>query len=298
LNWYGDETTQADAAAYLKPNPEDRNVSPWQLSDYVNDFTGLRSTVHSGGNIELLKRLIAAGFPVVIEKGYEPNTSGSIGWFGHYLTVFAFDENEQVFYSMDTYLRVDEQTGRADSYQEIEDYWREFNYTFYVVYRPEQEQEVFRIIGQDLLDPTTMWEKTAQRAQADIDLNPDDAFAWYNLGTSLTRLGEITGEAEFYQNGAAAFDQARTIGLPPRMLWYEFRPYLAYMKTGRYEDMIELADSILASQGGQNVEETYLYKGHALLYKGDVAGATAAYQRALQLNENFYPAEIALQSIG
>jgi len=298
LNWYGDETTQTEAASYLKPNPEDRNVSPWQLSDYVNEFTELRSTVHSGGDLQLLKRLIAAGYPVVIEKGYEPDTSGSTGWFGHYLTVFGFDETEQVFYSMDTYLKVDPTTGRADSYEEFESYWQNFNYSFYVVYRPEQEEEVFAIIGPELLDPLTMWEKAAVRAQDEVAADSDNAFAWFNLGTSLTRLGELTGEAEYYENGAAAFDQARTIGLPPRMLWYEFRPYLAYMKVGRYSDMLELADAVLAMQGGLNVEETYLYKGHAQLFQGDVRGAADSYQRALELNENFYPAEIALQSIG
>jgi hypothetical protein len=298
LNWYGDETTQTDAAAYLKPNPEDRNVSPWQLSDYVNEFSELRSTVHSGGNIEMVKRLVAAGFPVVIEKGYEPDTEGASGWFGHYLTVFGYDDREGVLYSMDTYLRVDPVNGRADSYEEIEYYWQHFNYTFYVVYEPDQEQIVFDIIGPELLDPLTMWESAAVRAQEDVDENPENAFAWFNLGTSLTRIGEITGEAEFYQNGAAAFDQARTIGLPPRMLWYEFRPYLAYMKVGRYDDMLEIADAVFATQGGLNVEETYLYQGHALLFQGDVNGAANAYERALELNENFYPAEIALQSLG
>ena len=69
------------------------------------------------------------------------------------------------------------------------------------------------------------------------------------------------------------------------------------MKVGRYEDMIELADSVLATQGGRNVEETYLYQGHALLFEGDVGGASAAYPRAIELNENFYPAEIALDSL-
>ncbi|MGD2049846.1 MAG: C39 family peptidase [Chloroflexota bacterium] len=298
LNWYGDETTQTEAAAYLKPNPEDRNVSPWQLSDYVNEFSELRSTVHSGGDIELVKRLVAAGFPVVIEKGYEPNTDGASGWFGHYLTVFGYDDREGVLYSMDTYLKVDPVNGRADPYEEIERYWQHFNYTFYVVYEPEQEQEVLELIGPELLDPLTMWESAAMQAQEDIEKDPENAFAWFNLGTSLTRMGEITGETEFYENGAAAFDQARTIGLPPRMLWYEFRPYLAYMKIGRYDDMLEIADAVFATQGGLNVEETYLYQGHALLFQGDVNGAANAYERALQLNENFYPAEIALQSLG
>ncbi len=297
LNWYGDETTQVEAASYLKPNAEDRNVSPWQLSDYVNDFTELRSTVHSNGNLELLKRFIAAGYPVVIEKGYEPNTGGAQGWFGHYLTVFGFDETEEVFYSMDSYLKVDQTLGRADSYEEIEELWRHFNYNFYVVYEPEQEQEVYAMLGDGLLQPATMWQNAARRAQADLENDPNDAFIWFNLGTSLTRLGELTGDHQYYENGAAAFDQARSIGLPPRLLWYEFRPYLAYMKVGRYEDMIELADSVLATQGGRNVEETYLYQGHALLFNGDVRGASAAYERAIELNENFYPAAIALDSL-
>jgi hypothetical protein len=297
LNWYGDDTTQDDAASYLKPNPEDRNVSPWQLSDYVNDFTPLVSTVHAGGDLDMLRRFIAAGFPVVVEKGYEPNTARSEGWFGHYLTIFGYDEAEQTFDTMDTFLPVPEETGRADPYDVIEQYWQHFNYNFYVVYRPEQEEEVHQILGPDMLDPMTMWENAAQRAQADTDADPENAFAWFNLGTSLTRLGELTGEIEFYENGAAAFDQARTIGLPPRMLWYEFRPYLAYMKVGRYDDMITIADTVLETQGGRNVEETYLYMGHALLFQGDGPGAAAAYERALELNENFYPAEIALQSI-
>jgi hypothetical protein len=297
LNWYGNETTQATAASYLKPNAEDRNVSPWQLSDYVNEFTDLRSTVHSGGDLEMLKRFIAAGFPVVIEKGYEPNTTSSEGWFGHYLTVFGYDEEQRVFHSMDSYLKVDEIVGRADSYEDIERYWQQFNYTFYVVYEPDQESVVQAILGPDLLQPMRMWELSAQRAQAELERDPENAFAWFNLGTSLTRLGELTGSAGYYENGAAAFDKARTIGLPPRMLWYEFRPYLAYMKVGRYDDMIALADAVMATQGGRNVEETYLYMGHALLFQGDVAGASDAYRRAIELNENFYPAEIALQSI-
>ena len=65
LDHFGEDVTQEDVAAYLKPNREDRNVSPWQLNDYVNNFTSLRSTAHSGGDVETVKRLIAKGFPVV-----------------------------------------------------------------------------------------------------------------------------------------------------------------------------------------------------------------------------------------
>ncbi|MEW5987613.1 MAG: C39 family peptidase [Chloroflexota bacterium] len=297
LAWYGDPTTQTVAAAYLKPNPEDRNVSPWQLSDYVNDFTALKSTVHSGGNMELLKRFLAAGFPVVIEKGYEPNTAGAEGWYGHYLTVYGYDDTLEEIYTLDTYQQPYIDGNRVDTYEDILYYWQQFNYTFYVVYQPFQEETVHNILGPDLLDPIKMWQAASLKAQADIEAAPEDPFAWLNLGVSLTRLGEATGDAAYYQNGAAAFDQARTIGLPPRTLWYEFRPYMAYWKSGRFDDVMTLTDSVLANEGGRNVEETYYYRGLALLSQGKVTEAVAAFEQALALNTNFYPAQLVLDSL-
>jgi tetratricopeptide (TPR) repeat protein len=146
------------------------------------------------------------------------------------------------------------------------------------VYPPEQEALVYEMLGPAMLGRDTMWRRAAERAQSEIEADPHNAFAWFNLGTNLTRLGEMTGEAAYYENGAAAFDQASTLGLPPRILWYQFRPYIAYMRVGRYQDMLDLAAVTLSTQGGRNVEETYLYKGHALAFLGDVQGAAQAYR--------------------
>jgi Peptidase_C39 like family len=294
LNFYGDPTTQAEAAAWLKPNREDRNVSPWQMVDYVNERTNLRAFFGAGGDMELIKQLVAAGYPVVVEKGYELPTQG---WLGHYLTIFGYDDETGETVSMDTNLGPWDASGRYDKYEDLEYYWGQFNYNYFLVYPPEKEEEVYAILGPDMIDTQIMWQNAAAKAQAEMEADPENAFAWFNLGTSLTRLGELTGKTAFYENGAAAFDQAFILGLPPRILWYQYRPYIAYMKVGRYQDMIDLADAILESQGGRNVEETYLYKGHALVLQGDGPGAVIAYQQALRLNENFYPAEIALNSI-
>ncbi len=294
LNFWGDPTTQTEAAAYLKPNPEDRNVSPWQMADYVNEHTALRSSAHSGGTIDLIRTFIANGIPVIIEKGYEPNERE--GWYGHYLTVYGYDNEGQTLRSQDTYLGPWDNSGRADSYDEINAAWGEFNYSFFVIYQPFQETLVKAILG-DLSDPIQMWQDAALRAQTAIEANPQDGFGWFNLGTSLTRLGEQTGERHYYEQGAAAFDQAFILGMPPRTLWYEFRPYIAYMKTERYQDMLALADATLETPGGRNVEETYLYKGHALAFLGDISGARAAYQEGIKLNENSYPIQWALDSL-
>lgn len=295
LDYFGDSTTQTDAAEYLKPNPNDRNVSPWQISDYVNEFTSLSSTVHSGGTLEMLKRLIAAGYAPVVEKGADFDDGE--GWYGHYLTLFGYDDATETFTAMDTYSIPWAPDGSDFSYDEIMENWRAFNYTFYVVHPPAEQAQVFAIIGDELLDDERMWQRAAEMANEDIAKDPSDPFAWFNLGTAHTELGILTGSQEDYQKGAAAYDQARSIELPPRMLWYQFRPYMAYFKVGRMQDVIDLAEATAQSSGGQNVEETYYWLGNALSLTGEINGAADAYERALQINENFYYAQWALDSL-
>lgn len=299
LNFYQFDVNQGQVASVLKPNNEDRNVSPWQIAEYVNNHTNLRAAYYSGGTLDLLKQLIAAGIPVVIEKGYEPNTPNAEGWFGHYLTVFGYDDTTQKLNGMDTYLTPSNLArGFLEDYAVIERYWQQFNYTFYLVYRPDQEAAVNAILGPAMQDAETMWRNAAARAETERTADPGNAFAWFNLGTSLTELGLLTGDESYYQVAAQAFDEARTLGLPPRMLWYQFRPYMAYLKVGRYQDVIDLANATLSNQGGRNVEETYWYKGHALAFLGDAEGATRAYQDALVVNVNFTPAQLSLDSLG
>ena len=296
LNYYGSDMTQEEVAAYLKPTSEDRNVSPWQIADYVNEHTlgAFKASAHSGGSLELVKKLVAAGFPVVIEKGYDLPDSG---WWGHYLTVFGYDDDQQIFYSQDSNLGPWDGSGRTDDYEELEYYWQQFNYTFYVVYQPAQEAEVQALLGENMVDRFTMWQHVAALAEQETKDTPDYAFAWFNLGSALTELGVLTGEAAYYQGGAQAYDTARELGLPPRMLWYQFRPYMAYYKIGRYDDVIALADATLSTQGGRNVEETFWYKGLALESQGLIADAITSYETALTVNPNAYYVEWSLNAL-
>ncbi|MCP4428347.1 MAG: hypothetical protein GY803_27990 [Chloroflexi bacterium] len=296
LAFYGHEADQLDIAAVLKPNYDDRNVSPHELAAFVNEQTPLRADVYSGGDPDLLKRLIAAGFPVIVEKGLFPNEHE--GWMGHYLTVYGYDDAAQEFISMDTFLGPWDGSGRADSYETMTEFWSHFNYLFLLVYPPERETAVQTILNPDIGDPTTMWRRAAQIAQTNINANPDNAFAWFNLGTNLTHLGELTDQPEFYANAAAAFDAARLIGLPRRMLWYQFEMYEAYLANGRYQDILTLVSAVEISEGGRNVEETFLYLGHAHLAADNTAAAQTAYARALDLNPNFTPARQALEQMG
>jgi tetratricopeptide (TPR) repeat protein len=139
-----------------------------------------------------------------------------------------------------------------------------------------------------------MWEHTAELARAEIAEDPDDVFTHFNLGVSLTWLGQETGDQTYYQEATEAFDEARSIGLPPRTLFYEHRPLMAYWKAGRLDDVLELTDSLLDTSGGRWVEEIHWYRGHVLAAQGNLTAARSSYLEALEVNPNFYPAQQSL----
>lgn len=297
LSYFNLNLSQKETAAVLKPNPEDRNVSPHEMADYVNEHTPYAALSRVNGALDTLKQLLAAGFPVIIELGIEPPGEYRwLGWYGHYLLLVAYDDGTEQFWVYDSWFGTSDvpmenatKEGRILTYADADRQWRQFNRAYIVLYEPERSQEVAAIIGRDT-DDAAMWQSARGQAQVELQQEPENPFLWFNLGSSYTAMEE-------YEKAATAFDQARAIGLPWRMLWYQFGPYEAYMKLERYQDMLDLAESTLSSQGGRNVEETYLYQGHALLFTGDVEGAAAAYEQALELNENFYPAQWALDSL-
>ncbi|MEZ4558021.1 MAG: tetratricopeptide repeat protein [Caldilineaceae bacterium] len=104
-------------------------------------------------------------------------------------------------------------------------------------------------------DPNAMWRIALTAALATAAATPDDPIAWFNLGSSAVGAGDFTQAAD-------AFDRARTLGLPWRMFWYQFGAFEAYWRTGRYEDVIALADATLA--GGAAIEEVHYWRGMAL----------------------------------
>ena len=295
LNFYGSAQDQFDVAGVVKPHYEDRNVSAEELVNYVNNYTELAAAVYRGSDLTLLQRLLSAGYPVIIEKGYLG--SEWEGWMGHYLTLVGYDAGAQNFVGLDTFLGPWEGNGRIETFADIETHWHEFNQTFILIYPPNEAAAVETLLRPSLLEPTTMWQNAAQRARVELETNPDNAFTWANLGFSLTRLAQVNADANLYAQAAAAFDQALLRGLPPRYLWYQFELYAAYLGNGRFADVLTLTESVLENQGGRHVEETHYYRGAALQAAGDSAGARLAYQRALELKPDYPAAQTALATL-
>lgn len=287
LSFYGWQENQKYAASYLKPNREDKNVSPSELTQFINDRTGVKAMMRMGGNIRVLKALLANNFPVIVERGimFEGND-----WLGHYQALVGYDDTQQVFYAFDSFLgNGDADQGVIETYTKLDEDWRHFNRTFIVIYQAQDEYRVQEILG-DLATSEGAAEVAFETAQAEALKDREDPFAWFNMGTSLVAL-------ERYNEAANAFDQSRRTSktLPWRMLWYQFGPFEAYFNTGRYDDILSLAQSNLNMS--EELEESYYWRGKVYVAQGKFNQAASEFRIALRYNPNFEAAKIALDSL-
>ena len=307
LTFFGYQNDQGRAQNFMKPNLDDKNVNPWELVDFVNqEVTELpiNALWRVGGNVDLLKVLIANDFPVIIEQGYDPPPH-DLGWMGHYLLMIGYDDSVGVFVTHDSY----DGANLNYSYEHIERYWQHFNYNYVVLFTPDRRDILLNILDEDIasFDPTTGYHHNEantitalNRAIAEANADQTDQWAWFNMGTNFVSMAEIyaaRGDDEaaqdFYQRAATAYDRARNIGLPWRMMWYQFDIYEAYYHMGRYDDMLEIARSALNDGGGHLVEETLYYGARAREAMGEYDRALRNYNSALQINPNHRPSQQA-----
>ncbi|MFO7537790.1 MAG: C39 family peptidase, partial [Chloroflexota bacterium] len=296
LSYFGHYVNQTQTAAFLKPNPEDRNVTPEEMVAYVQQQADGVEAIHRvNGDLETIRRLLAHDIPVVVEIGIDPPGEFRwLGWYGHYLLIVAYDDDQEQFWVYDSWFGTSEEplqnahpSGRVLSYTEMDAYWTHFNRTYIAFYRPDQATVAAELIGPAVED-AVMWQQALPRVRAETAADPDNAFHWFNLGSIYNNL-------ERYEEAATAFDQALAIGLPWRMLWYQFGPYEAYYQTGRYEDVILLAETTLKDR--PYFEESFYYMGLAQSALGQPDAARTNLQKAVNFNPNFAPAAAALSTL-
>jgi tetratricopeptide (TPR) repeat protein len=283
-NWDGDQTNISDL---LKPETGDRNVNVEELAYYVRTQAGwLNAEYRVGGDIQTLKKFIAAGLPVMIEEGdllegeYWPNDDR---WAGHYLLLTGYDEAAQAFIAQDTFRSAD----RLVPYQSVLENWQAFNYVYLLVFRPDQTELVKSILGEHW-DPDLNRQQALELADSQTASDPQNPYTWFNLGSNLVYF-------ERYQEAAQAFDTARQIGLPQRMLRYQFGPFFAYFFGERNDDLLVLTEYAL--QRTPNSEETLLWRGWGKYRAGDSIGAISDFQAALAENPFYQDAEYAIDYV-
>ena len=287
LGWNG---TQKDISDVIKPVLGDRNVNPEEMAYWVRNYAGwLRIEYRVGGELETLKRLVAAGYPVIIEgtTSLNPDDTGWPDddlWAAHYLLLTGYDDATQTFIAQDPYRGPD----KSVSYEQLESEWKPFNYLYMIVYLPEQEEQLKTLLASNW-DPDSNRQNSLAVSQAATVNDPTDAFAWFNVGSNLVYF-------ERYDEANAAYDKARELGLPQRMFRYQFGPFIANFQANRTDDLLSLTDYAL--QRTEMSEETWLWHGWALYRDGDTLKAVENWRKALAIHPGYEDALYALSFVG
>ncbi|MDO9130075.1 MAG: C39 family peptidase, partial [Anaerolineales bacterium] len=174
--WKGERTDVGDV---VKPYRKDLNVMPYEMADFAEEHAGLGAIVRVGGDVDLVKRFIVAGFPVLVEKGVHfRDLAGEVTWMGHYAFITGYDDAQGAFVTQDSYVTPG--TDYPVSYADLTIQWRSFNYTYIILYPKDRESEVLAALGPQA-DETYNYQYAAQVASAEIYSDLPDVerfFAW------------------------------------------------------------------------------------------------------------------------
>jgi tetratricopeptide (TPR) repeat protein len=311
LNFWGWQGNRDDVAKVVKPGENDpsktfidrgftdKNVMPYEMVDFVNGDTEYRALYRYGGDVPLIKTMLAGGFPIVAEKGYyEADYKGKVAWLGHYQFVTGYDEASEELIVQDTW---NDGPNFRIPYDTFMEGWRSFNFAFIVVYPADREQQALRLLG-PYADARSAAGKALERADSEVMhlRGIDLLFAWFAKGTSHVALQQ-------YVDAASAYDQAFSLYAslteennerPFRMMWYQTGPYWAYFYSGRYADVINLANNTFKTASAPTLEESLYWRGLAEYALGDTAAGISDVRKSVYYNMNFAAGIAKLQEWG
>ncbi|MGI6740761.1 MAG: C39 family peptidase [Brevefilum sp.] len=294
LSFWGWEGTQTDTAANLKPNARDRNVMPYEMVDFVRTQTNLNAIIRWGGDLEMVKMLIAGGFPVLVERGFLEEVPEKM-WMGHYNVLGAYNDSNETFLVQDSFGG----PNVSYSYERIGRHWRAFNYVYIIIFPYDREAEVMNILGPHADEAYNLQYAAEKMLEETTRVQGLELFfAWYSYGTSLVNLQDYFGAAQAFDQAYKIYDDLTSKPNLYRITWYQTGPYYAYFYTGRYQDVINLANSTLGNSFEPAIEETWVWRGRARLALGDTNGAIEDFRTALEWHPNWWVAEQELRNLG
>ncbi|MGV8049302.1 MAG: C39 family peptidase [Anaerolineaceae bacterium] len=286
--WEGDQFVTEDV---LKPRREDRNVMPYEMLDYVQTETNLLGVLRYGGDLDMVKKFVAAGFPVLIERGYKAPKEG---WMGHYGIIYAYDDEKGEVRIPDSYLG-----DISLKYENIQMYWNQFDGIYLVIYPPEREQEVLDILGpQADRDYNLQYALDQVTERIKLEEGRELFFAWYSQGSILVEMNDYYGAAKAFDQAWVVYDELPYDQRPWRITWYQTGPYFAYYYTGRYQDVLDLANQTLYITPEDALPETWVWRGRANVMLGNRETAIADFRRALEWHPGWWVALDELQALG
>ena len=282
LSFYGIHVSQQALADILRPDNnttgkgDDKSTSPDEVAAQA-EAEGLVAYFRPNGSINLLKNLIAAGFPVMTRTLLATSSN-----YAHYRVIKGYND------TTDDIIDEDGMQGETVpfSYDDFLTLWKPFNYEYIVLAPPDKQAEVESVLGQDI-DATTAWQEAAQTATQALALNASDTAAEFDLSVADYYTGD-------YASSVQAFEKAEPT-LSEYALWYQIEPIESFYELSNYNEVFSLAQTIFAKNPAY--PELYVVEGESYLKEGNAVAAKQAFETALFYNKNLKSAQVALAAL-
>ena len=256
---------------------DDKSVTLEELAQKAEDL-GLIPYHRPRGNIDLVKKFISRGMPVITRTCTRLNED-----IGHYRIIKGYDDTTHEI------IQDDSLQGKnlRYSYGDFEKLWEKFNYEYLVLVPKEKENLALHILS-EYADSKTAWQNAISLSKNHLDQNPDDIYARFNLSVALYNIGDFKSSTE-------EFEKVENL-LPFRTLWYQIEPIEAYYELGNYEKVFSLTDKIL-NNANRAFSELYILRGGIYKKQGNIGAARNEFEKAVFYNKNLLSAQKALDSL-
>jgi len=272
LRWAGKDVTGTELGKVMRPyqhpkgDNDDKTVFAEEYARHARGY-GMGAVVRVGGSVEMLKRLVANGFPVTVKTLLHSNDD-----IAHFRIVTGWDDAKQIIIQNDSY----EGKNKQFKYSEWLSEWQPYNYVYIVVYQPDQEAKVKAILGEEW-EEEGAWQRAYDRATQEARLNPGLIYPVFNQVTSLYHLGRFDESVRLFETIES--------DLPRRTLWYQIEPIEAYLALGEYQKVLTITEKVL-QDNNRAYSELYLQRGKAYEKLGQLEAAKREYGLALKYNQN------------
>ena len=282
LRFYGINVSQAELGNALRPyqvaggDNDDKSVTLEELAEKSKEY-GLIPYHRPAGTPEQVKYFIANDIPVIARTWTKPNED-----IGHYRIIKGYDDLRGVFIQDDSL----QNKNLEYTYEDFNEIWKKFNYEFLVLVPPDKKEIADAILGENA-DEKTAWQKAVENSEIELNKNPNDTYARFNLSVAYYNVGD-------YKSSTREFERIEGL-LPFRTLWYQIEPIQAYYELGNYDRVFAITDKVL-NYHNRAFSELYILRGKIYQKQGRTDEARAEFQKAFLYNTNLKEARDLLNS--
>lgn len=273
LSYFGISESQEKLGNDLRPyqvpsgDNDDKSVTLEEMGKKAEEYN-LTSYHRANGNIGMLQQFINNDIPVITRTWLEENDD-----IGHYRVVKGYDvENGEL-------IQDDSYQGKNLTYDEkdFNKIWKKFNYE-YLVLVPEEKKEIAEAILGVNIDKKYAWQRAVELSEKELEKNPEDRDARFNLSVALFHTGN-------YAQSVEEFEKVEN-RLSKRTLWYQIEPIESYQRLGEYEKVFQITNNILINEN-KAFSELYVLRGKIYQKQGKLQEAKSEFEKAVFYNRNF-----------